>query len=293
MYEFIRFNLHRLRDKLMNISTPIKALLSITMVMGLCFNASAHRAWILPSTTNLSGDAPWVTFDAAVSNSLFVPEHVPLRTKGLMVQDPNGKSIDVVNAHTGKYRSTFDLNLLTPGTYKIGYASGGLRASWKDKDGKRKRWPGRGETATDADFAKAVPKKADSLKVSLSFRRIETYVTSGEPTKKVFEPTNSGLELVPVTHPNDLFAGESAKFQFLFEGEPAVGVKLAIVKGNTRFRNDQNQLDLVTDAKGYVNITWPEAGVYLIEAEYEDDKAQAPATIRTGSYGATFAVYPQ
>jgi len=276
----------------MKISTPLKAILSIGVAVSLSFSAQAHRAWILPSTTNLSGDAPWVTFDAAVSNSLFVPEHVPLRMKGLMVQDPNGKSIEVENAHTGKYRSTFDLNLITEGTYKIGYASGGLRASWKDKEGQRKRWPARGTTATDADFAKEVPKKADSLKVSQSFRRLETYVTSGEPTKKVFEPTNSGLELVPVTHPNDLFVGESAKFQFLFEGIPAAGVKLAIVKGNTRFRNDQNQLDLVTDAKGFVNITWPEAGVYLIEAEFEDDKAKAPATIRTGSYGATFAVLP-
>ena len=277
----------------MNISTPMKALLSITMVMGLCFNASAHRAWILPSSTNLSGDAPWVTFDAAVSNSLFVFEHVPLRMKGLMIEDPAGKAVKPVNAHTGKYRSTFDLNLVTPGTYKIGYASGGLRASWKDKNGKRKRWPGRGKAATAAEFETAVPKKADSLKVSNSYRRIETYVTSGEPTKKVFEPTNSGLELVPVTHPNDLFVGETAKFQFLFEGEPAEGVKLAIVKGNTRYRNDQNQLDLVTDAKGFVNITWPEAGVYLIEADYKDDKATAPATMRTGSYGATFSVMPE
>lgn len=276
----------------MKIYTPLKALLSIGMIVGLSFSANAHRAWIVPSTTNLSGDAPWVTFDAAVSNSLFVPEHVPLRMKGLMVQDPTGKSIDVVNAHTGKYRSTFDLNLVTEGTYKIGYASGGLRASWKDKDGKRKRWPARGKMANEADFATAVPKKADSLKVSNSYRRLETFVTSGEPTEKVFEPTNSGLELIPVTHPNDLFVGEAAKFKFLFHGKPAAGVKLAIVKGNTRYRNDQNQIDAVTDAEGYVSITWPEAGLYLLEAEFEDDKAEAPATTRTGSYGATFAVLP-
>ncbi|TYK64272.1 DUF4198 domain-containing protein [Colwellia echini] len=276
----------------MNISTPIKALLSLTMALGLCVNANAHRAWILPSSTNLSGETPWVTFDAAVSNSLFVPEYVPLRMKGLLVQDPLGKTVEVENTNTGKFRSTFDLNLLTPGTYKLSYASGGLSASWKDKEGKRKRWPGRGETAVEADFTTAVPQNADSLKVARSFRRLETFVTSGEPTVKVFEPSNSGLELVPVTHPNDLFAGESAKFQFLFHGKPAVGVKLAIVKGDTRYRNDQNQLDLVTDAKGFVNITWPEAGMYLLEADYEDDIAEAPATSRRGSYGATFSVLP-
>lgn len=278
----------------MKISTPLKALLSlgVAVSLSLSFSANAHRAWILPSSTNLSGEAPWVTFDAAVSNSLFVPEHVPLRMKGLIVKDPAGKLIGTENAHTGKYRSTFDLNLLTEGTYKISFASGGLSASWKDKEGKRKRWPARGKDMKKTDFATAVPKSADSLKVSRSYRRIETFVTSGEPTKKVFEPTKLGLELVPVTHPNDLFVGESAKFQFLFHGKPAAGVKLAIVKGDTRYRNEQNQIDVTTDAKGYVNITWPEAGMYLLEAEYEDDKAEAPATKRTGSYGATFAVFP-
>lgn len=276
----------------MKISKSIKTLLTIGVAMGLSFNASAHRAWILPSSTNLSGETPWVTFDAAVSNALFVFEHVPLRLKQLQVQDPTGKQVDIQNPHTSKYRSTFDLNLLTAGTYKIGIASGSLRAMWKDENGKRKMWPGRGQSANDADFTKAVPKDADSLVVSRSFRRIETFVTAGEPSEKVFEPTNSGLELLPVTHPNDLFVGETAKFQFLFQGKPAVNTKIAVVAGATRYRNDQNQLDLVTDAQGYVEITWPVAGMYLLEAEYEDDKAKAPATVRKGSYGATFEVLP-
>ncbi|MDU0355326.1 DUF4198 domain-containing protein [Paraglaciecola aquimarina] len=96
-----------------------------------------------------------------------------------------------------------------------------------------------------------------------------------------------------MTHPNDLYVGETAKFQFLFEGQPAVGAKLAFVKGNTRYRNEQNQIDLVTDNQGFVDITWPEAGMYLLEAEYQDDKAKAPATSRRGGYNATFAVLPE
>ncbi|XQW85867.1 DUF4198 domain-containing protein [Thalassotalea piscium] len=277
----------------MKICKSLKVLVSVGIMMSLGFSASAHRAWILPSTTNLSGDAPWVTFDAAVSNMLFVPEHVPLGLNGLSIQDPKGKTVEMANAHTGKYRSTFDLNLVTPGTYKIGTASGGLRAMWKDENGKRKMWPARGKTAKNSEFATVVPKKAKGLKVSESYRRIETFVTSGEPTNTVFEPTNTGLELVPVTHPNDLFVGEVAKFQFLFQGKPAANTKVSIVAGNTRYRNEQNQMDLVTDAKGYVEINWADAGMYLLEAEYEDDKATAPATTRKGNYGATFAVLPQ
>lgn len=276
----------------MKISTPIKTILCASIALSFTFGAQAHRAWIKPSMTNLSGKTPWVTFDAAVSNTLFVPEHAPMRLKGLTVVGPNGKSVDVENAHTGKFRSTFDLALTQEGTYKIGYASGGLRAMWKDENGKRKMWPGRGKTAVAAEFDTAVPKNADGLKVSYSFRRLETFVTAGAPSNNVLKPTNSGLELVPQTHPNDLYAGESAKFQFIFEGKPAANAKVSVVAGQQRFRNKQDQIDVVTDAQGYFSIKWPEAGVYLLEADYEDDKANAPATKRTGSYGATFEVLP-
>lgn len=277
----------------MTIVKKLTTLLSVAMVVSISFSTNAHRAWIKPSATHLSGEAPWVTFDAAVSNTLFVPEHVPMRLKGLQVIDPEGNKIDIANEHTSKYRSTFDLNLHSSGTYKVGYEFGGLRATWKDKNGKRKMWPGRGKTADDAEFFTAVPKNADSLKVSRSYWRLETFVTAGEPNKKVFEPSNSGLELVPVTHPNDLFVGEVAQFKFLFQGKPAANTKISIVAGHMRYRNKQNQLDFVTDAKGYVSINWPEAGMYLLEAKFEDAHAKAPATKRSGRYGATFEVLPQ
>ena len=35
------------------------------------FTAQAHKAWLRPSQTVISGSAPWITVDAAVSNDLF------------------------------------------------------------------------------------------------------------------------------------------------------------------------------------------------------------------------------
>ena len=43
----------------------------------------AHRQWMLPSSTVLSGSDPWVTVDAAVSNELFYFDHVPMRPGGI------------------------------------------------------------------------------------------------------------------------------------------------------------------------------------------------------------------
>src|SRR5690606_22330790 len=144
-----------------------------------------HRAWMLPSATVLSGEDPWITVDAAVSNDLFYFEHFPLLLEGfhqpalaakgkapagakppmrrppskLLVLAPDGTQAKAENGTVGRYRSTFDVHLTQIGTYKLAVANSGLFASWKE-DGKPQRWMGAAE-----DFAKQVPAKADELKV--------------------------------------------------------------------------------------------------------------------------------
>lgn len=255
--------------------------------------AHAHRAWIVPAATVLSSEDPWVTFDAAVSNDIFHTDHAPLRLEGVTATAPDGTQVPLQNANTGKYRSTFDLNLPQKGTYKIASFSSGLRARWETEEGERRGWPARGQQATPESFAKEVPKKAKNLEVSFGSRRLETFVTAGTPDTKVFKPTNQGLELVPVTHPNDLFAGEKAEFKFLIDGKPAVGAKVEVVPGGARYRNKQANINAETDKNGSISITWPQAGLYWISVSYEDNKAEKPAKKRTGSYVATFEVLPE
>lgn len=271
----------------------LKAALCSALVLCLPLTAQAHRAWLLPSATVLSSDDAWVSIDAAVSNDIFHADHAPMRTEGVTVTAPDGNIVEVQNANTGKFRSTFDVQLAQKGTYKIAVASAGLMARWETEEGERKMWPGRGERANPADFDKVVPKKAKNLEVSQFSRRMETFVTSGTPSDTVLKPTKQGLELVPVTHPNDLFAGESAEFQFLMDGKPVAGVKVTIIPGGMRYRNDQAAIELETDKKGSISVAWPQAGMYWLSASYRDDKAKKPATSRSGSYAATFEVLPE
>lgn len=271
----------------------IKKSLLIALGLSLSLGAHAHRAWILPASTVLSGDDPWVTFDAAVSNDIFHTDHAPLRIEYVQAIGPDGKAVELQNAATGKYRSTFDLNLKEKGTYKVFSASNGLNARWETDEGERRFWPARGQVPTAEGFKKEVPKKAKNLEISQSSRRMETFVTAGTPTDKVLKPTNAGLELVPITHPNDLFAGEAAEFQFLIDGKPAAGVKISVIPGGMRYRNGQGEITAETDKAGKVKITWPQAGLYWLNASYRDDKAKKPAKTRSGSYVATFEVLPE
>jgi uncharacterized GH25 family protein len=268
----------------------MKALLKISacaLALGLSFTAQAHRSWLLPSATVLASDKPWVSFDAAVSTDLFYADHVPLRLDSLQIIQPDGSSGKPENALTAKYRSTFDVQLSQPGTYRLGISNTALFASYQE-NGQAKRWRGTAES-----FAKEVPADAQELQVSQGLTRVETFVTAGKPGGKALAPSCSGLELVPVTNPNDLFAGEAASFRFLVDGKPAANLKVTVIPGGIRYRSQLGEQSLTTDQDGRFSITWPAAGMYWLEASLKDNKATAPAKERRLGYIATLEVLPQ
>ena len=225
-------------------------------------SVQAHRMWMMPSATVLSGEDPWVTVDAAVSNDLFYFEHQPVRLDNLKVWAPDGSEVKVENASTGHFRSVFDLHLTQKGTYKIAAVSNTVMGSYL-LNGKQERLK-RGTTVET--LAAAIPAGATDVQTAEASNRNEIYVTSGAPTTTVFKPSGQGIELVPVTHPNDLVAGEAATFQFLLDGEPAAGLTVTAIRGGIRYRDALGQQDLKTGADGKVTITWPEAGMYWLNA---------------------------
>ena len=253
--------------------------------------AQAHRQWMLPSSTVLSGDDVWVTVDAAVSNDLFYFEHQPLRLDAMKAWAPDGSEAPIENKASGRYRSTFDVHLTQKGTWRIASVADMLMGSY-DLDGKTERLP-RGTTA--ANLAERLPAGATNVRTAEANNRNEIFVTVGEPTTTLFTPTGKGIELVPVTHPNDLFAGETATFQFLLDGKPAAGLPVTIIPGGIRYRDQLGQMDLKTGADGKVAINWPEPGMYWLnvttpQAEREEGAGGPPPLARRASYVTTLEV---
>ena len=246
--------------------------------------AHAHKAWVLPSATVISKDQ-WVTFDAAVSNDLFYFNHVPMRIDGLTITAPDGSAVAPLNASTGQYRSVFDLQATQNGTYRIAIVNNGLFASWEE-NGEPRRWRGTPDT-----FAKEVPADAAKLQVTQGANRLETFITAGAPNQKAIAPTGSGLELIPVTHPNDLYRGEQARFRFQLDGKPAADLAVTVIAGGSRYRDQPEEQQLKTDGDGLLAIEFAHAGMYWLSATVQDDKATiAPAKSRRASYTATFEV---
>lgn len=268
--------------------------------------AQAHKAFFVPSSTVLTESDHEITVDAAVSNDLFYFNHAPLRLDDLQITAPDGSALAPEHVLTGSFRSVFDVPLPQAGTYRVASVSNGVFANWQGADGKPHRWRG-----SEADLGTEVPADAVNLRVTQVVNRVETFVTVGKPNRTVLAPSGNGLELLPLTHPNDLVVGEAANFKLLLDGKPAAGLDVTIIAGGTRYRDQQNEIRARTNADGQFTITWPQAGLYWLNASLgggregpEPDEApargqQAAARSPAGearprrlSYSATLEVLP-
>jgi uncharacterized GH25 family protein len=259
--------------------------------------AHAHRTWLLPTATVVSGKDASVTVDAAVSEDLFEFDTNALQLDGLAIVAPDGSKLAPENASKARRRSSFDFKPTVPGTYRVVNFSEGAMASYK-LNGEAKRWRGSLEALT-----KEVPADAQELQVTRSQSRVETWVTYEGASKggdkpagtAAFAPQGAGLELVPLTPPTDLSTGDTSSFQLLLDGKPAADVDVTIIRGGNRYRYKMGEIALKTDAKGQISVKWPEAGRYWIGASHgpRGPGGSMAQPARRVSLSATVEVLPQ
>jgi uncharacterized GH25 family protein len=247
----------------MRLKSRLFAAVALAAATILPVTAQAARNWVLPSTTTLSGSNAWITVDAASSDELYFPDIRPLRLDSIQVIAGDGQPDQLLNGSMGKLRSTFDVQVTKPGTWKIVSVSTTVMASWTE-NGEVKRFRGAGE-----DFAKQVPAGAADLKTIRNVSRSETFVTRDKPTTDALKPTGHGLELVPVTHPSDVVAGEPATFKLLVDGKPAADLEVEIMRGYDHWSAKPSAtITVKTGPDGAFKATLPQAGLWWINATY-------------------------
>jgi len=261
------------------------ALIAALATLALPMSAQAHRAWLAPTSTVLSGSDAWVSFDAGMSNGVFIPDHAAMNLAGLVITAPDGSTAQPENMIRARYRSSFDLHLTQPGTYKIANVMSGVTATYKE-NGEEKRWRGQA-----AEFPGALPAGATDVVATRTSNRIETFVTLGAPTDTVFTNPADGLVLIPVTHPNDVVAGEAATFKLSIDGLPAADVEVTVARGGTRYRDNPEEMTVRTGADGSFTVTWPEPGMYWLNASVRTP-AQGDTIAASAQYVAVMEVLP-
>jgi hypothetical protein len=136
-----------------------------------------------------------------------------------------------------------------------------------------------------------IPANATDVVLTESSSRNEIFVTAGAPTTTVLKPSGKGLELSPVTHPDELVANEEARFMFLVDGNPAANLKVTLAPGGKRFRDTENAFEVTTGKDGVATIKWPTPGMFWLNANATDAKTTTPrATQRRMSYTSTLEV---
>ena len=255
----------------------------------LSMSAQAHRGWLLPSTSMVEAKEAWVTLDGAISEGLFEFHHVPLRLDGLTITDPDGATTQATGAVLGKYRSTLDVRLPKDGTYRLAIVSNNVFGSYK-LNGETKRFRG-----AEGSPGAQIPAGATDVETSTTHSRLETFVSANSTSEGALKPSGVGLELVPVTNPTDLRAGEPIRFKFQLDGKPLANFPFSMVPGAVKYRGTLGELRFNTDAKGEVSFTVPAANMYWLSAKYpfEAGKGRAEPGVRRYTYAATLEVLPQ
>ena len=271
----------------------------LTLATLLAGGAQAHRTWLLPSATLLTGKDALVSVDAAVSEDLFEFDTNALALDGLAITAPDGSLLPAENRSTARRRSSFDVQLTQAGTYRIANVTETMTASYK-VGGEMRRW--RGSPEAYAAFLKDLPANAQELRATRMHNRVETFVTYDRPQGRAFTPAGVGLELMPQTPPTDLSVGDTTAFVLLLDGKPAPDTDVTVLRGGNRYRYKMGEIALKTDAQGRFSVKWPEAGRYWIGASQGrrpgdmaagDEPAASQQPPRRAGYSATLEVLPQ
>ena len=248
----------------------IALLISATLFVS---RAEAHGRWVVPSHTMLTGETPHtITLDMSISNELFKPDYgfIPIDKSKDQSKGPPPAALAIVTP-AGQFKGNLPFTYLVRksvgaveltenGTYLLTLQQAPVQfRMYKTASGKRARAWG---------FDSPLPAASQDIQRYQMHSNLLSFVSRNQLTDAPL--LNSGLEIGFDSHPNELFAGETARFQLLFNGKPlAKRHDISIVRGATRYRNDRFIASITTDDNGWFDYTWPEAGMYLIEGELD------------------------
>lgn len=251
----------------------------------LAASASAHTPYLAPNTF-APQPGQTVTLDAAFAETFFVPE-AAFDQSHFSITGPDGRDVEPARMQALDTRTVLEHTLgKQPGTYRV---SSGLRVgaqfrTW-ELDGKR-------QTVRDPNVA--MPKGATLIASFQSRTLAETYLSVGKPDRRALAPRNRGLELVPVTHPNDLYVGESFAFTVQYDGVPLAGQTVDISEAVWTSDRKPTQVSVTTDAAGRATLKLDRAGTWLALTRHRTPApADAPVREYSNSTTLTFQVLEQ
>jgi len=257
----------------------------IASVLACVFATSAQA--ISPYVLPLNFDArpgTTLTVDAGFTQKIFIPA-TPLGDTSFFIIQPNGSHVPINTVHHLQTRTVLEYAL--PTDEKT------ARGTWRISSGPRlgrifRSWEVNGKTERASSPEQALPAGAKLLTHYQTVGRAESYVTVGAPTREALKPHGKGLEIIPITHPSDLYTGESFEFIVHFDGQPVAGNTLDIYRSNTgRAESEHTAHSLTTDAQGRASFPLKQSGLYQAYVRHD---SKAPKGAAAPTYGNRYAL---
>jgi len=215
----------------------------------------AHTPYIAPISFDVS-NAKTASFDASFAETFFIPEAAFDKSEFIITAPDKQQSSPTKIAYF-KSRTVLEQDLKLEGTYKI---STGIRHGATfliyDLDGKEHR---------KMNPEGPAPKGAKVKNHFQSVTRADTYISRKEPSNAALSPENKGLEIVPLSNPNEVFQGENFDLQILMAGNQLdKAMTLSLYHAQTGDKTEAIKID--TNTKGRATLNIKKSGIYLLRA---------------------------
>lgn len=240
--------------------------------------AIAHTPYFAPASFQVEAGTT-LSLDAAFAESFFVPE-AAFDDSRFAVTGPDGRQGVPDRVVPLRTRVVVEHTLpRQPGTYRFstGERLGAVFRTW-EVDGRK---------VSSRDANERMPANAKLLSHFQSRIRAETYVSIGAPDRAALRPYGDGLEIVPVTHPDDLFVGEPFEFEVRFDGKPLAQANVQITEAVWSSDRTAAQVELRSDAQGRVRWAKTQAGTWLALVRH---RAAAPAGAAAPEYSNSYSL---
>lgn len=247
--------------------------------------AHAHTPYLLPSSFDVQPKET-IGVDAGFTEKFFVPA-VAFGETAFSIVTPQGARMAFGDIRQFKQRTVAEQALPDEkGTYRLstGPRLGAVFRTWEHN----------GKTESARDPKQIMPADAKLLSHYQSLSVAEAYVTAGKPSAKALAPLGKGLEIVAITHPNDLFVNEKFEFVVQYDGKRLPNQKVSVYRSAMDLASQSTVQHLTTDADGKVALPLTKSGLYLALVRYQSAApAGAAAPMYGNNYTLTFRVLDQ
>jgi uncharacterized GH25 family protein len=133
-----------------------------------------------------------------------------------------------------------------------------------------------------------VPANVKTVDVQ-SVTTADAFVVRGKDSTAVLKPMGAGVEFHLTTPPNQIAINKPVVANVLFQGKPLANVEVDIYSSSFDGSREPTPQTFKSDAKGQVNFTLANAGVYLALIRHRiESPAGAETPWRSYSYTLTF-----